>query len=146
MSMRKAFTISLFLLLFGSLSIGLSAQTKKTKRPAKPTPVPAATPMATPEPTVEVQVKRNERPTDGKSNKRNAAAAPAYSPVYFYEFTRPGFRYGQVLIEHDEAGKGKISFRKDGTDEMFTDPIQLTPVTMKNLTDAFETLDFINYN
>ena len=71
---------------------------------------------------------------------------PAYSPVYFYEFTRSGFLYGKVLIEHDEAGKGKISFLKEGYDELITDPIQLTPVTMKNLTDAFAALDFLASN
>ena len=144
--MRKALIISLILLLFGSLSIGLRAQTKKTKKAVKPMPTPAATPLPTPEPPAEVQVKRNERPVDEKSNKRNAAAAPAYSPVYFYEFTRSGFLYGHVLIEHDETGKGKISFRKEGYDETITDPIQLTPVTMKNLADAFTELNFLTSN
>lgn len=141
--MCKALKISFFVLLFGSISIGLSAQAKKTKRAVKSKPATAATPQPTIEPPAEVRVKRNERPADEKSNKRNAPAAPVDSPVYFYEFTRSGFLYGKVLIEHDEAGKGKISFLKEGYDEMITDPIQLSPVTLKNLIDAFAALNFL---
>lgn len=139
--MRKALTISLFLLLLGPLS---NAQTKKTKKAAKPKSAPAATPKPTPEPPAETPVKRNERPSDEKASSRNSA--PAYSPVYFYEFTRPGFLYERVLIEHDEAGKGKISFQKKDSDEMITDPVELSPVTIKNLTDAFTALDFLASN
>lgn len=139
--MRKALTISLFLLLLGSLS---NAQTKKTKKAAKPKSAPAATPKPAPEPPAEIPVKRNERPANEKANSRNGA--PVYSPVYFYEFTRPGFLYERIMIEHDEVGKGKISFLKDGFDEMINDPIQLSPVTMKNLTDTFASLNFLASN
>ena len=142
--MRKALTISLFLLLFASLPAGLNAQTKKSKKTTKPQPATAATPKPTPATPVETPVKRNERPADNNPNNRNGALT--YSPVYFYEFTRPGFLYGRVLIEHDEAGKGKISFLKDGFDEMISDPIQLSPVTMKNLTDTFTSLNFLASN
>ncbi len=137
--MRKAFTIGLFLLLLGSLS---NAQTKKTKKTSKPKPT-AATPKATPEPSTETPTKRNERPNNGNTNDTKSAAC---TPVYFYEFTRPGFTYERVLIEHDEAGKGKISFLKTGFDEMITDPIQLTAVTMGNLSSAFAALNFLASN
>lgn len=141
--MTKAANAIVFLILLGSLSLGLKAQTKKTKKATKPTPATAATPQPTPATPVGIPVKRNERPADDKPSRN---VAPAYSPVYFYEFTRPGFLYGRVLIEHDEAGKGKISFLKDGLDEMITDPIQLTTVTVKNLTDAFTSLNFLASN
>ena len=87
--------------------------------------------------------KRNERPTNGSANTSSTAA---YSPVYFYTFTRPGFTYERILIEHDEAGKGNISFLKSGFDEMITDPIQLTAGTMENLTTAFTVLNFLASN
>lgn len=137
--MRKAFIISFCLLLFASIS---NAQTKKTKKTIKAKATVAATPQPTPELTVEVPPKRNERPTGEKPN--NGAAA--FTPVYFYEYTRPGFAYGRIAIEHDEAGKGKISFVKDGFDELMTDPLELSPVTLKNLKDAFTALDFLSSN
>ena len=43
-----------------------------------------------------------------------AAQEKKEPPVYFYEFSRPGFVYPRILIEHDEAGKGKISFMSFG--------------------------------
>ncbi|MFN0278125.1 MAG: hypothetical protein ACKVRN_05920 [Pyrinomonadaceae bacterium] len=141
--MRKVLIISFCLLLFGSISSELNAQTKKSKKKAtKPKSTVTAIPKPTPEAPAEIPVKRNERPTDEKPN--NGAAA--FTPVYFYEFTRPGFAYERILIEHDEAGKGKISFLKDGFDEMLTDPLELSPVTLKNLKDAFTALDFFASN
>lgn len=133
-TMRKVFITSLCLLLFATCVI---AQTKKTKRPAK-TPANANTLQPIP---VEIPTKRNERPTSGNANTSSAAA---YSPVYFYEFTRPGFTYERILIEHDEVGKGSISFLKSGFEDILTDPIQLTAVTMANLTAVFTALNFLD--
>ena len=141
--MRKAFINSLCLLLFGSISTGVIAQTKKTKKTSKPKPVAAAAPQTTTQPPAEVPPKRNERPNNGNVK---TSSSVSYSPVYFYEFTRPGFTYERILIEHDEAGKGKISFLKSGFDEMLTDPVRLTPVTLADLTSAFTDLNFLASN
>ena len=113
-------------------AIAVPAQTKKPKKKVVTTaPVPAATPEASPQTPVEIPVKRNERPTDTKAdNTKLTSRAAAYTPVYFYEFDRPGFTYPRILIEHDEAGKGKISFLKDGYGELLTDPIELSDVTI----------------
>ena len=144
--MKKSRTIGFFAILLLLLTVGLTAQTKKTKKTAKPKPTAAATPKPTPETPAEIPVKRNERPADDKSNNRTGSLALTYSPGYFYEFTRPGFLYERVLIEHDEAGKGKISFQKKDSDEMISDPIGLSQVTVKNLTEAFTALDFLSSN
>lgn len=140
--MRQAANVIVFLMLFCSLAIGLNAQTKKTKRPTKPKSTTAA-PQNTPATPTETPTKRNERPNSGNASDASTAS---YTPVYFYEFTRPGFLYERILIEHDEAGKGKISFSKSGSDEMISDPIQLTAVTMSNLTSAFTPLNFLSSN
>ena len=142
--MNKALTISFSAILIALMSVGLTAQTKKPKKANKPKPVVASTPQPTPEPPAEIPVKRNERPIDGKANNRNGSTASAYSPVYFYEFTRPGFTYERILIEHDEAGKGKISFLKDGFEDLITDPLQLSPVTLANIKDVLTTLNFLD--
>ena len=64
----------------------------------------------------------------GDSEKMNALADKKadYTPVYFYEFAQPNFVVSQVLIEHDENGKGKISFLKQGLTETVSDPLQLS--------------------
>jgi len=143
--MRKVAVTSFYLLLLGSLSLAIDAQSKKSKRtPKQPPPTTVATPQPTPEPPVPISTKKNERPNSTAGANGNNTAA--YLPVYFYEFTRPGFNYERVLIEHDEAGKGKISFKKSDYAEMISDPIQLTAVTMANLTAAFTALNFLASN
>ena len=142
--MTKALTFSFSAILLALLSVGLTAQTKKSKKINKPKPVIVATPQPTPEPPAEIPAKRNERPADGKPTSQNGSAASAYSPIYFYEFTRPGFTYERILIEHDEAGKGKIAFLKDAFAEMITDPLQLSPTTLANIKDALTALNFLD--
>ncbi|MEO6051923.1 MAG: hypothetical protein ABIP78_11405, partial [Pyrinomonadaceae bacterium] len=65
-------------------------------------------------------------------------------PAYFYEFTRPGFTYSRILIEHNEAGKGKISFLKEGFNELITDPIDLSAVTVTKIDAALAALNFLD--
>lgn len=64
-------------------------------------------------------------------------------PIFFYEFTRPGFTFSRVLVEHDETGRGAISFQKDGNDETITDPISLSTATLEIMRDAFTALNFL---
>src|SRR5438445_3422398 len=129
--MRKALNAGFLVIPIILLVVAVPAQTKKPKKKVvNTTPVPAATPQSTPEPPVEIPtVKRNGRPADTSADARQNSRAAAYTSVYFYKFERPGFIYSPVLIEHDEAGKGKISFIKDGYKDMLTDPIELSAVT-----------------
>jgi len=49
-----------------------------------------------------------------------------------------------VLIQHDESGKGSISFLKKDFDEAMTDPIQLSEATIDGLRQAFDRLNFLD--
>jgi len=121
-----------------------SGQTRKPKKPAKsaipaavvtePAPLPVVEAAGTPH-------KRNERPAMAVIETVKPSDATS---AFAYEFSRPGFNYSRVAIGHDENGKGTISFQKDDSDEVLTDPIQLSAVTLKNLAEAYTALDFIN--
>lgn len=116
------------------------AQTKAKpviKKPASPPLV--VQPQTTPTPTPSKTQKKNERPTVVDQTPK----IPAFTPVYFYEFSRPGFLIGKIWIEHDETGKGKITFQRQEFDEMVTDPIELSPGTMEKLRTAFANLNFL---
>ena len=86
------------------------------------------------------QDKRNSRipPKVEKNDQR------AINATFVYEFDRPGFVYPNVRIEHDDAGRGTISFKRDGYDGSIDDPITLSAVTLENLNKAFAALDFVN--
>jgi hypothetical protein len=123
----------------------------QTKGKPKSTSAKPATEMAKPTPSPEVPtpgLKRNERPSGGetKSNAREASSTTnaKYIPVYFYEFSRPGFVYDRIAIEHDESGTGTITFEKGGFNEAVTDPINLSAATLDKLKAAFTALNFLD--
>ena len=131
--MRSSTKIIICFTLIVLLATAAAAQKKANVR-ATPTPEP------TPE-TAAPAGKRNQRPDAAPKKPAVESSAPA---THFYEFTRPGFSYGKIVIEHDDSGKGKISFLKDGYDEMLTDPVSLSEVTLKKIADALAELNFLD--
>jgi len=91
--------------------------------------------------------KKNSRPGAAVSADPHIAAdnnVKAGPVTHIYEFTRPGFSYSPVRIEHDDDGRGKITFQKDGYDEVISDPLSLSPITISRLQEIFAALDFLN--
>ncbi len=86
--------------------------------------------------------KRNERP-QGDSKKSDKGKGNA-TFSHRYEFERPGFGYGNIVIEHNEAGKGSITFLKHDHDESITDPIQLSKPTIEKIENALAELKFLD--
>lgn len=141
--LNASFLTIIVLAAFAGISF---AQTKgKTnKRPAgKPatTASPAPTPQTSPEPE---PPKRNERPGESSPSATQTPKPQAAGPLYSYVFTRPGFTYSRITIEHNESGKGQISFQKTSFDEPIVDPIELSSVTIKNLSGAVTALNFLD--
>lgn len=131
------------------MAFSISAQTKTrktTKKTTKPTIKTTQTTTATTQETVKTPAKKNERPTGEtsanqtpKTNSNNLE-----NSVYFYEFSQPNFLVSKIFIEHDEQGKGKITFQKRDFGEDITDPLQLTTATLERIKNALNVLDFIN--
>jgi hypothetical protein len=135
-----------------SLSIQVSAQAKRNKRaagtpPAAPAAPSTSVPEASASPTPE-RGKKNERPGNGSpatQSTSRANAAPTV-PVYFYEFTHPYYLVRKLVIEHDEGGRGNISFLKSGYNEPITDPLQISAPAMERIRSAFTALKFLDSN
>ena len=136
--MKKLLLCSLVLL--SAFALGATAQNHRPKKTPKPEPRPSAS--ANVQPTPAGPAKRNGRP--GAAAQIPATDKQAFEPDYRYEFSRPGFTYSPIVIEHDAAGRGRISFTRDGYDEPFTDPLQLTTVTLGKIDDALKALDYLN--
>ena len=144
---RLRFTI-LFLTAILALTGSFFAQTKK-RNSKKTTPKPAAT----------VQPKQTETATDGNSTpntstkknervesepEKNNVRPTKDAPVYFYEFSQPNFLVSQIFIEHDESGKGKITFLKQSFAELISDPLQLSPETLERVKNVLNALNFLD--
>ncbi len=152
--MSGKFAIAVLLLV---LPLAVFAQTKRKKPAKKPAPKPAAvkTEPAAATTSEAVPAKKNERPedpadgsqTDPKKTNRPAtdnktAVKPSYP--YFYEFTQPTFDINRMVIEHDDNGKGTFTFTKRDYDEAYTDPIQLSAITMQKLKAWWDALNFLD--
>ena len=143
------------LILIVTLSVVASAQkrTKRNARPAAPQPTPTQQTAAEPPAdavTVPVTVKKNERPADAqKANTRPSAQAPPAvqaDPPYYYEFTQPDFVVAKIVIKHDDAGTGTITFTKKSSEESITDPIQVSPEALARINAAYTALNFLDSN
>lgn len=127
------------------------AQSKK-RNSVKPNPTPAATVQPQPEETPAEEFsapkstgKKNARPMEkGAKITSDAANQSKDSTAFVYNFSQPNFLYSHILIEHDEHGKGKITFSKQNFSEEITDPIQLSAATLEKLANIRQALNFLD--
>ncbi|MBS1795407.1 MAG: hypothetical protein JSS81_16235 [Acidobacteria bacterium] len=142
--MKKFLLAVLISTTIAGLALSFTAQTRPpVKKNVRETPTP--TPTATPAEAVTVKTppaKKNERPTN--NNSSDSSPQTDYTPTYFYEFSQPAFTVSKILIEHDERGRGKISFMKSVSNELITDPLQVSEAALKRIDDALTALDFFN--
>jgi len=156
--LQKNFSRILFGLIFLSSLFSVSAQTKRqtAKKPVKK--VAQTKPQTVEETPAQPAPKKNSRPEESSENplepakkniqteKTNARpdATKENPSIYFYEFSQPNFLISKLLIEHDESGKGKITFSKQSFDEAITDPIQLSPVALERIKAVWQALNFLD--
>ena len=79
-----------------------------------------------------------------ETNARPANAAKENKPVYFYEFAQPNFTVSKIYIEHDENGKGKITFLRKDLNEAIAEPLQLSETASERVKAAWRTLNFLD--
>ena len=63
---------------------------------------------------------------------------------YTYEFKQPQFQVPRILIEHDAAGRGRISFERKNVSETFTEPVELSPDALKRISLLWDSLRFLD--
>jgi hypothetical protein len=87
--------------------------------------------------------KQNIRPD------RTPAPATTNTPVtndskYSYEFTQPKFYAKHIVLEHDMAGHGTITFERLNEDVPVVEPLELSPAVLNRVTALWTSLDFLN--
>ena len=147
MRIRRKIILSLVVL---CLAVAGEAQTKRrstktttTKKPVVVTPAPTPSSTAA-EPVVDKpEPKKNERPAASNGAKTDAIAQVAGEPAYYYQFEQPNFDISKIVIEHDEAGKGTITFTKRMFNETETDPLQVSTAAMDRINAIYTALNFM---
>jgi len=147
MSETKFSKVSLILVLF-TLVISIAGQTKRNKRTTSPAKTAAQTEKKEtvkpePTPTPVNTSKKNSRPVSENISNDTSENQTNKLPDFVYEFSQPRFTISHIVIEHDENGKGKITFKKKDFDEEFDDPVQLSDATLEKLRAHFDALNFL---
>lgn len=88
--------------------------------------------------------KKNSRPVNENISDGAVKNQTNKSPDFVYEFSQPAFVISHIVIEHDENGKGKITFKKKDFDEEYDDPVQLSAATLEKLNAHFDALNFLD--
>jgi hypothetical protein len=150
-------SLTILILCFGLATEAQMKSKKTTKKNTKP-PTIATTPAPVEDADANQPQKKNSRDDSAPNSdeqrspqKKNQNENPpanskpkAESFDYFYEFTNKEFIVSQIVIEHDENGKGKITFLKKSFDEPVSDPIQLSPATLEKIKTLFQSLNFLD--
>ncbi len=139
-------------------AFSLSAQTKK-RRSAVKKPVPTTARTSSDTAKIDLPVaappKKNQRPGDRADealpdktlvNSGSSHASTVVKATHFYEFSQPEFLISKIIIEHDDSGKGQISFMKKGYGELVSDPINVSESALEKINLAYKALDFLNSN
>lgn len=148
-------------LLLSSAAIdATAAATSMQKRTTHKQPVKTATAS-----TSSAPVKTTEAPpaipASQKANQRDGMEAQALVPVtikketapisegldaphFFYEFSQPAFYVNHILIEHDAAGRGKITFARKGDDAEIVEPLEVSPSALSRIAAEWEALQFLD--
>lgn len=154
---KKKNTKNLFVGLSLILALTFSAFTQTKRKPTKKKPAKKSVSSETlsAEEADATAVKKNARPEPenqpaeqmGKTTKTNVRptnAAQENKSVYFYEFAQPNFTVSKIRIEHDENGKGKITFLKKELSEDISDPLQLSATALERVKSVWSALDFLD--
>lgn len=165
--LKAALVVAALLFQSAAIAATATAQSKKTTRrkasrtatvktspeqATTETPAEAATPDAS---TTPAPAKANTRAATTlestgtpaqKGTATTAAMADAASSTavrYSYEFKQPAFNVSRILIEHDAAGRGQISFVRKESAELLTDPLEISPAALARIRAAWEGLKFL---
>jgi hypothetical protein len=144
-------------LLFQSAAIDATAAQSKKNRKRSGDAAAAAEVKSSPEPATEAIPVVSPTPTPGKTNNREPTPAPSPAKTnvedakagaaavrYYYEFKQPNFSVRLIVIQHDAAGHGRISFARKDSEELFTDPLQISPAALSRILAAWEALKFLD--
>jgi hypothetical protein len=90
--------------------------------------------------------KQNSRPATPSSSP---VAAPKKleetKPVQFsYEFSQPQFYIHHIVIEHDESGRGSITFERLNEATPYQEPLELSAAATERILNLWQSLRFLD--
>jgi len=90
--------------------------------------------------------KQNSRPaqpvlSSGGASTKLSEAKPA---KYSYEFTQPQFNIRHIVIEHDERGRGWVTFEHINEETPIKEPLELSTAAAERILGLWQSLRFLD--
>ena len=131
------------------LTSAVATQTKRagktvTKKPLVTSVAPTPSPSPVEPVDAKPEPKKNERPGANAGTSKGISVPNATEPTYFYEFAQPDFVISKIVIEHDDAGRGTITFTKKLFGDKVTDPLEVSASALERINNAFAALNFLD--
>jgi hypothetical protein len=76
--------------------------------------------------------------------RREENKRPPDPTKYSYEFTQPQFSTSHIVIEHDAAGRGKITFERLGETTPIVEPVELSTAALGRILGLWSDLHFLD--
>ena len=89
--------------------------------------------------------KQNARPGESaEAAKPSEENKPDFEPAkYSYEFSQPEFYVRNIVIEHDDNGRGKITFLRLNEETPVVEPIEMSVPALNRLRALWQALRFL---
>ncbi len=89
--------------------------------------------------------KQNRRAgEDAKVAATPEKSAPTDDAVYAYEFHQPAFYIRHIKVRHDSAGRGEITFERQGDLEQVVEPLELSETSLARIKGLWDALRFLD--
>lgn len=88
--------------------------------------------------------KQNRRSEENPKAAVPERSAPADDAVYAYEFHQPAFYIRHIKVRHDSAGRGEITFERQGDLEQVVEPLELSETSVARLKGLWDALRFLD--
>lgn len=90
------------------------------------------------------QAKANQRQAEQEATRKDENKRPPDATQYSYEFTQPAFYIRHILIEHNAAGEGKITFERLGESTPIIEPLELSSGALGRILGLWGQLGFLD--
>jgi hypothetical protein len=90
------------------------------------------------------QPKTNQRESPQGTGRREENKRPPDPTRYSYEFNQPAFYIHHILIEHNAAGEGKITFERLNENTPIVEPVELSIGALGRILGLWTQLGFLD--
>ena len=88
--------------------------------------------------------KHNPRPQQATSTAAAVADTKTEAVKYTYEFSQPKFVVNHILLEHDQNGRGKVTFERMNESTPVVEPLELSAAALERIRASWQALQFLD--